>query len=241
MNKQRQEAENIVYKVFDAIDKTGQNSGFYKEKFAKMTDAQFLTFCKQDFAFKFQTKIFEIEPTFQDIKKGADILKIPLIEKINMPFIYMNKDGVPVKSKEALVVYVPLKKMKQFLTKKNSMSTDISMRDMKTGLLLNADKNGATSDREMESLAVMSLGKTMDELSRYRADAMNAKSQFYNDINTKGMVYLKDIPVDIDDSLAKNLLNVYLLGSLLNSNLMNEEDYLQYTLKDKKRKVERET
>jgi len=241
MNKQREEAESLVYQVFDAVDPTGQNSGFYKEKFAKMTDAQFMSFIKQDFAFKFQTKIFEIEPKMQDIKKGTDILGVPLLEKINMPFLYEDKNGVPVKSQEALVVYVPLKKMKQFVTKKNSMSTDISMRDMKTGLLLNHDKNGNTSDREMEALTVMGLEKTIDELDRYRADAMNAKSRFYGEINSKGMVSMKEVPLDIDDSLAKNLLNVYLIGSGLNSNLTNEGDILQYTLKDRKKKVERET
>ncbi len=34
------------------------------------------------------------------------------------PDLYKNKDGVPVSTKEALVAYIHLKKMKQFLTKK---------------------------------------------------------------------------------------------------------------------------
>lgn len=241
MNAKRKEAESLIYDTMDALDSTGQNSAYYKQIFAKMDDSQFVKFAAKDFPYKFQPKLFEIEPTFSDIEKAAKVVGIPLLEKLSMPYLYVNKEGVPVQSKECLVVYIHVKKMKQFITKKNSMSTDISQRDMKTGLLVNFDKNGATSDREIEALAVMGLTKTMDELSRPRADAMKAKSMMYSTINTLGTVSLADTPVDADDSLAKNLLNVYLVGSLLNSNLINQDYYLPGTLKDKKKQVTRET
>ena len=60
---------------------------------------------------------------------------------------------------------------------------------------------------------------------------MNAKSKFYNQINTTGMVSQKDVPVENDDSLARNLISSYLLGAHINSNLVNTEDYLPRTLK----------
>ena len=119
------------------------------------------------------------------------------------------------------------------------MSVDISQRDMKTGLLVSFDKNGKTSDREMEALTVMGLDKTVKELSRPRADAMKSKDIMYNTINTTGMVSIDNIPIDIDDSLAKNMMNVYLVGSGIQSNLVNQDYYLPYTLKNKKRNVER--
>ena len=161
------------------------------------------------------------------------------MEKLNLPYLYTNKDGIPAQSKECLVIYIPLKKVKQFITKKNAMSVDISQRDMKTGLLTGFDKNGKTSDREMESLAVMGLENTMIEFSRPRADGMKSKNQMYNTINTTGMVSLNDISIDEDDSLAKNLLNTYLIGSLINSNLINQDYYLPITLKNKKKQIER--
>ena len=34
MNKQRQKAEELIYNVFDAIDKTHTNSDYYKKIFA---------------------------------------------------------------------------------------------------------------------------------------------------------------------------------------------------------------
>lgn len=241
MFKKRKEVEEMVYKVMDLLDPTKQNSQFYKAKFAKMNDKQFMNFFSQDFPLKFQTRLFEIEPSMKQISDTLDYIHVPMIEQMNLPFEYRAKDGTPVKSDDALILYVPIRKVKQFLSKKNSMSTNISNRDMKSGLLQTVDKNGNTSDREMESLAVMGLDASMKELATYRADSMNAKDEFYSMINTTGMVRQSDVDVETSDSLARNELNVYLLGAGLNSNLINEGNYLRHTLTSRERKTERES
>ena len=241
MFKKRKEVEEMVYKVMDILDPTQQNSQFYKAKFAKMNDKQFMNFFSQDFPLKFQTRLFEIEPSMKQISDALDYIHVPMIEQMNLPFEYRSKDGTPVKSDDALILYVPIRKVKQFLSKKNSMSTNISNRDMKSGLLQTVDKNGNTSDREMESLAVMGLDASMKELATYRADSMNAKDEFYSMINTTGMVRQSDVDVETSDSLARNELNVYLLGAALNSNLINEGNYLRHTLTSRGRKTERES
>ena len=241
MFKKRKEVEEMVYKVMDLLDPTKQNSQFYKAKFAKMNDKQFMNFFSQDFPLKFQTRLFEIEPSMKQISDTLDYIHVPMIEQMNLPFEYRAKDGTPVKSDDALILYVPIRKVKQFLSKKNSMSTNISNRDMKSGLLQTVDKNGKTSDREMESLAVMGLDASMKELATYRADSMNAKDEFYSMINTTGMVRQSDVDVETSDSLARNELNVYLLGAGLNSNLINEGNYLRHTLTSRGRKTERES
>lgn len=241
MFKKRKEVEELVYKVMDILDPTQQNSQFYKAKFAKMNDKQFMNFFSQDFPLKFQTRLFEIEPSMKQISDALDYIHVPMIEQMNLPFEYRSKDGTPVKSDDALILYVPIRKVKQFLSKKNSMSTNISNRDMKSGLLQTVDKNGNTSDREMESLAVMGLDASMKELATYRADSMNAKDEFYSMINTTGMVRQSDVDVETSDSLARNELNVYLLGAALNSNLINEGNYLRHTLTSRGRKTERES
>lgn len=241
MFKKRKEVEEMVYKVMDLLDPTKQNSQFYKAKFAKMNDKQFMNFFSQDFPLKFQTRLFEIEPSMKQISDTLDYIHVPMIEQMNLPFEYRAKDGTPVKSDDALILYVPIRKVKQFLSKKNSMSTNISNRDMKSGLLQTVDKNGNTSDREMESLAVMGLDASMKELATYRADSMNAKDEFYSMINTTGMVRQSDVDVETSDSLARNELNVYLLGAGLNSNLINEGNYLRHTLTSRGRKTERES
>ena len=134
--------------------------------------------------------------------------------------------------------------MKQLLAKKNSMSINTDDRNMKSGRLINKDKNGNTSDREMECLAVMSLPYTMREMSTYRADTVKAKDEFYSTIAEKHMVSLNDVEVAKTDSMARNTLNVYLIGAGVMSNLITVKDsyMLPYTADVKNsNKVRRES
>ena len=228
--KSRLKVEEKIYKVMDILDTTGQNTEYYKTKFASMSDKEFYEFFDQDFPLKFQTKVFEIDPKITQITKALDTIGVPVEEKVTMPFLYKNKDGVPVKTQPVLVVYLPLKRLKQMVIKKTGFSVDISKRDYRTGLLIDTDKNGNSTDREFESLAVLGLDNTMKELATVRADAMSAKSEFYNQINTTGMVSLKDVHVKNSDSIARNLISAYLLGAHIQSNLINTDYLLPRTI-----------
>ena len=243
MNSNRLKAERLIYEVMDCLDPSGDNSTFWKEEFSKMSDTQFKNYISNDFPFYFQTKAFN-EPSMDQIVKALDIVNTPLVEEIYMPYKYKkideNGNVQSVKSKECLVVYLPIKRMKQLLSKKNGMSINTKSRDMKTGLLTGVDKNGKESDREFESLAIMGLENTMKEFSRPRADSMETKSVMNNTINNLGQVYLKDLPDDPADSLSKNLLSAYFLGAQLYTNLVNEDYMLPYTMKTKSKKIERE-
>lgn len=234
-----QRAKKIILDTMSILDKSGVNTEYYKEKLSSMSDAQFYKFASLNFPYRFQYTPFKVEPKMDDAKEACDYLGVPLFEKVRLPYYYKNKDGVPVNSKECLVGYIIHKRVQQFISKKNSMSTDISSRDMKTGLLTSHDKNGKSSDREIESMAVLGLENTMKEFSRHKADSMKAKNAMYNMINTTGDVNLADVPVDPDDSLSKNLMNVYLLGAMINSNMLNQDYYLPYTLKQKKKQIVR--
>lgn len=241
MNAQREKAEALIYKVFDKLDNQQYNSAYYKNLFSSMSDAQFFDFCKRTLPFRFHTKPFVVEPKMYDIEEALKMLGVPLLEKVALPYLYINKDGEPVWSKEAMVIYIHIKKMKQFITKKNSTPTSINNRDMKSGQLVSFDKGGKTSDREMESLAVMGLDHTMDEMSTWRADYMDAKATAYQTISTLGKISKSDIPIDPMDSISKNTLNVYMTSSLINSNMLNQDYILPKTLADRKAKVQRET
>ena len=240
MNKKREEVEILVYKVMDALDPTGTNSTHYKEMFSNMSDAQFNKFLKTTFPFRFHSRPFEIEPKMEQISKAAKVLGVPLTEKISLPYLYESPDGKPVMSKECLVVYTNIKKMKQFITKKNSMSISIDDRDMRTGLLNGVDKNGKMSDREFESLIVNSGDATIKEFSRFRADAMEQKSQALNAINLTGTVSLEDLKPENDEVLSKNMLDVYFTGAHLKTNLISDTYELNSTIKNRQRRTERE-
>lgn len=237
---QRKEAEALVYKVMDQLDSTGTNTEYYKKLFSKMSDAQFYTFFKKDFPLRFQMRPFEIEPGMPEFKKAAKIINVPLFEKVYLPYLYKNSKGEPITSKPCLVIYGHVKRMQQIVSKKNAMSTDITGRDMKTGLLLSDDKNGQVSDREMEALMVAGLNSVVEEFSKSKADAMESKDKMYNTINNVGMVKLSDVETNADDSLSRNLLNTYLLGIHIDSNLVNKDGYLPHTLEQRKRAVTRE-
>lgn len=232
--KQREEIETLVIKFFDALDKSHTNSDYYKKLFSDMSDAQFLKMMKSKFPFKLHYRPSVVEPTMKDAENALKIIGVPLLEKINMPFLYENKDGDAVKSQECLVGYVHHKKVQQMITKKNKWAAEIENRDMKTGRLIGVDKGSATSEREFEALTTFGLDKTMEEFMKPKADAMLAKNVMYSNIASTGMVRLEDLPNEVDDSLAKNLMNVFMIGAHLNSNLMNEDNYTPYSLKNKR-------
>ena len=238
MTQQRLEAEKLVYRVMDKLDPSHKNTDYWKNEFAHMSDEQFKKFIGGSFPFYFQTGAFE-EPSIDQICDALEILHVPLLESIYMPFKYKDKNGKPMKTKPCLVFYLHMKRMKQMLTKKNGMSIDVKTRDMRTGLLTGIDKNGKESDHEFESLAISGLYNTMKELSRPRADSMEAKSTMNNNIKILGQVSLDDIPDSLDDSLSKNLLSTYFLGAQLMSNLVNSEYMTPYTYNNRQQRIER--
>lgn len=237
--KQREEAELIVYKTLDAIDPSHTNSDYYREIFSKMSDDQFYHFFQRRLPIRFHFEIFKIEPKMEDIIQGFKILDKPLIEKVNMPHIYRRSDGVPVKSQECLVMYLHIKRMQQLVAKKSHVALNTEKRDMKTGLLTSEDKGAKETDREFESLASYGLDFTMDEFSRVRGDAMEAASEMNSIISAKGNVSEKDFTVSKYDSIAKNTLNVYLIGCHIHSNLVDINYMTPHTAQNKNRQVER--
>lgn len=237
--KQRQEAEELIYRFFDTLDKTKANSTHYKEMFADMTDAQFVKFISKNFPYRFHQRPFEIEPSMSDACDACEkVLNVPVFETVKLPYQYINSKGEAVETeREQLVIYITLKKMQQFLTHKNSMSTDITNRNMKTGELLGGDKNGKSSDREIQGMVVLGLDNTSEEFSKAKADSMEAKALMYNTISTNGEVSINDIKTDLDDSLSRNMMNVYLLGANIMSNVISDDYMLPYTYKNKDREV----
>ena len=86
--KQRAEVEELIYKFFDAVDKSHTNSDYYKKLFADMSDEQFLKMMKAKFPFKLHYRPSVVEPTMKDAENGLKVLGVPMLEKINMAFLY---------------------------------------------------------------------------------------------------------------------------------------------------------
>lgn len=237
--QQRQQIEDLIYKVFDTVDKTKTNSDYYRKLISQMSDDQFYHFLERRFPFRFHQEVFKVEPKMDEMFAAFRILGVSPMEQVNLPHYYKNKNGVPVKSKEALITKIHLKRMKQVVIHKTSVAIDTENRDMKTGLLMGEDKGAKETDREFESLAIFGMSHTMDEFARPRADALRAGAEMNNIIMTQGFVSEEDFQVSKDDSLAKNMLNVYLMGANIHSNLVDQEYMTPYTAKNKQRMIER--
>lgn len=242
IKQRRLKAEKLIYDVLDAADVTHTNSDYYREKFAKMSDAEFYKFFQGRLPMKFHSSAFEVEPKMYEIDKAFKVLGAPLYEKVNLPYLYKDAKGNPIKSKSAMVVYLHIKRMKQMLAKKTSISLSIAERDMSTGLLVNHSKTAKMSDRENETLAIAGLNATMDEFARVRADAMKSKEEMYSTIATTGMIKAGEIQPEKDESLAKKMLYVYMLGANICTNLIGEDNgYLNpHTIKNRQKQLERE-
>lgn len=236
----RTKCEALLFKTMSAIDKTGANTEYYQNLCANMSDAQFEKFIKGRLCVRYHTAPFKNEPKMSDVIDGFKVLNKPLVEKVKLPYLHKNKDGVPVDTQECVVGYMNIKRLKQMLSKKTNTAIDISKRDMKTGRLLGEDKGGLESDKEFEGAMALGLENVTIEYARIKAAAMQAKKEAYNSINVKGEVSYEDINPDKTDSLAKNTFNVYLIGANIHSNLIDNDYYTPHTLAMRKRDIKRE-
>lgn len=237
---QRKKIESYIIGFFDILDKSGTNSRYYKELFSTMTDTKFMEFISKKYPFKFQMRQTVTEPSMADCVKACDYTGVPLLEEIYLPYLYTDKNGNPVKTAKCMVGYQHHKKVQQIVTKKSKWSLETENRDMKGGRLIGQDKGTAISDREFEGLATLGLYDTMYEFARPKADSMKAKAAMNAAISTKGFVTQDDIPNDPNDSLSRNLVDVYMMSALLETNLVNEDGYTAYALKNKHRQVQRQ-
>ncbi|MDD3121884.1 MAG: hypothetical protein PHC62_00045 [Candidatus Izemoplasmatales bacterium] len=229
--KQREDVESLVIKFFDVLDKSHTNSDYYKKVFAELDDNQFIKMMEQKFPFRFHYRPSVVEPTMKQAEDALKVLGVPMMEEISLDFLYENKEGKAPKSQKCLVGYTYDKKVQQMITKKNKLATEIENRDMKSGLLKGHDKGAGTSEREFEALTTFGLDETIKEFAKPKADAMLAKNVMYSNIASTGMVKMEDLPNEVDDSLAKNLMNVFMIGSHLNTNLINTDNYTTRSLK----------
>lgn len=237
---QREQVETLVYQILDKVDPSKTNSDYYRNIFSQMDNAEFIKFWERRLPIRFHYEIFKIEPKMDQIVDAFKILKKPLIERVNLPHIYVNPDtGKAVQSQPCMVIYIHIKRMKQMLAAKTHVSVATDKRDMKTGLLTSEDKAAKNTDREFEALAAYGLDYNIDEFSRMRADSLRAATEADAIISDKGTLSDNDFTVAKDDDLAKNMLNVYLIAANIHSNLIDEQYMTPLTAKNKARAVER--
>lgn len=227
--KKRNKVEKYVYSVLNIYDKSGMNTDKYKKFFSSLSDKEFLEWTKKPYCVNLYLSLYKTNIMMEDILDALKYINVPFVEKIYDTSITKNKERI-VNSKNAAVMYIHIKRESQMTSKKNSMSVDISNRDMNTGLLMSDDKNGMMTDRENESLIVNRLNDTYKEFAFPRGDHMNSKNDMYNIISTTGSVSLSDLNMKKSESLATGIIDAYLISAGLKSNIKNSDYILSKTI-----------
>ena len=106
--------EDLIYKVFKALDPTGTNEKKYRALFEPMSDSQFDKFFRNLFKSEDSYLILDVVEyerplTLESIEKAAAILKVPLFEKVFLPHMSGDPDHPTVTKMEVPVGYVHLK------------------------------------------------------------------------------------------------------------------------------------
>lgn len=217
--------------IMDRLDPSGDNSKKYKDTLNAMSDTQFNKYIVKwldDPKSNLYLEIVEFERdlTLENVEKCAKYMKVPLYERVAIPYLTGDPDNTLVTPEPVAVGYIHEKRMQQTLLKKNAGSVDIKKRNPKTGQVINEDKNARNSDVETYSLIALGADKALAELMGPRADDMKAKNQMYNNISKDGYVSLESLDNDPENKVALNSLDVYFLMQGISTNLVYPMDIL---------------
>jgi hypothetical protein len=221
--EKRKKMTDLVLKVMNILDNTGENTATYKKFYESMSDEKFYSYMKKFLNDDSQNLYLEVlphknEPSLKQIKEAAQAINIPLNEYI----YYRHDDDTdnPIRSQYKVPVgYLHVKRLEQTLIKKNSYSLDISSRNYKTGNLTGHDKVARITDAEVYMLQSIGATATLKEFMTFRADNMERKMEAYKNISNYGYVYESELSKN-NKGIALKTADVYLKSAGLKSDLM---------------------
>lgn len=228
--ERRKKFMTYLCKVLDILDPSGQNSKNYRDFFEPMTDNEFDSYLKKFFKdpdanFYLEIVEYERDLDIKNIQKCADFMKVPLMERVALPYLNGSTEDVIVTPYPVPVGYIHEKRMQQTLMKKSAGSTKIQKRSSLTGQVTAEDKNARNSDLESYSLAAVGANAALTEFMDPRADNEKAKQEMYNEIARNGYVSLQDLDLyDPKHKIALNTFNTYYLMMGITSNLVVDLD-----------------
>lgn len=229
IKEKRKVVMEYLDKFFNTLDPSGANSKLYHEKFDHMSDQQFdqyfrkfLNNDKQNFYLEIVE--YERDLKIEDIEKCAEIMTVPLFERIAMPYLTMDKNNVVVSTTPVPVGFIHEKRMPQTLMKKSAASIKTDKRNPLSGQVVGDDKNARNSDSEVYSLATLGANAALREFLGPRADDSKAKSEMYSKIGDNGFVSLDELTDDPYNKTAVNTFDVYFLMQGLRTNMIERID-----------------
>lgn len=230
----REKIKKLVLDVVTALDNDKQNNvKYYTALLNSMSDQEFAKWAgSMGYELDDTIQMFQLpfeEMKMNQIKKAADILKIPLDEYI----WYRHTDSRGIRTSHKVPVgYVHVKRVQQFLAKKNKYTFDNEERTLKTGQVTGDSKVTRVSDDEAFSLMTIGAEKALKEFLGPRADNQAAKNSMYRKISQDGFATLEDMDQDITKQTTLNTIDTYMLASGIKTDMITPSLKTATTIKN---------
>lgn len=226
--------KELILKFYTTIDPSGINTKIWKDRFSSMSDAELKKYLKDLDFFRLHSLPYKNQPKYADIKKALNLVGKEMEETIYYQTETVNGDIEKIKVKRKMpVIYLHIKRLQQIVSKKNNFSFSADKRNALTNQVTSDDKVANNTNMESYALNVYGADGILREMLGARSDNAEAKSLMYKDISEKGQFYLEDIDEDIKKKSVINMLDIYLLGAGLKSDLVSPGLTLIQTFENK--------
>lgn len=248
MNSLRKEIESDIYRIYDDLDQSGENTERVRSFFAEMDDKKFFKYVEEFYSNPDKNYTCAYHPydnpvTCDFVTAICKKYGIPLYEYLYEPYLNENTEDPPRTQYKILVLDIPIKRLKQMVQTGTHVSIDPTNVDAKTGQVTGHDKVARTTTPELYSLIVQNQYNAAKEQYGPLGDNQKAFYEMSRIIQRDGEVSLEDLPDDPIDKVALNTVNYYLIGSGLKTNLLDATGYLlpitQKGLDENKKSIKR--
>lgn len=200
-SQNRIDAENKMYNLLDTFDTTKYNSNQYKRLFDYMSNEDFKKYMESLVSetqyISMEIDTFSKELTLDKIFEKCEKLGV----KTHKYVLYRenkSEDGktCSITSYPALILYIPIKRLQQMVSKKNSASANTDRINILTGTVTGDSKSASLNDTQTLGLLSTKQFNTLKELHGPRSDDAKSKIKLLQLIEDDGEVSLADLNIN---------------------------------------------
>ncbi len=231
----RKKIMDLIVGTYNRLDPSGYNTDLIKAELKGMSDKQLKKYLEDicdpesHTNFRFYAKPYDRdEKSKLSIEKGANACKflgVPLTERIHVPNIYKDENGVGVLSEPVFVAPIHMAVLQQLIKHEAHTVTEDDTSDALTGQVAGHSRGGKISNTTVGSWMVReNATPIIDEMFKFRSSNIEARNDMVNKIITDGSVSQNDIDSDVKNNRTLRYANEIMTGMMLGSEM---EDYLK--------------
>ena len=213
----RVKAEKSFLALLDAFDTTKYNSDAYRVLFGNMSDIEFTKYMRQianeDTYISMEVDTFAKALTMDKIFSVCRSIGFKT-HKYVMYRENTTADGsiCSITPHPALILYMPVKRLQQMVSKKNSASGNLDKINPLTGTVTSDSKSAGINDTQTFGLITTGQLSVIKELLGPRADDPVSKRQMLQKIEETGAVSLRDLHIVPKNKQALETMMIFLRG-----------------------------